>query len=1015
MTRSVEGAVRFNILGALECWEGQRRVRLGGPIQERVLTVLLLEAHHVVTVSRLIEAVWGDEPPATAVRQIRKTVAELRRRIPDGACLVVTEAAGYRAVVADGQLDLHDFERDTQAAAAEVAAGRPADAAGKLAAALALWRGTVMCGQGGPVIEAAATALEEHRLAAVEQLFELRLQAGENGELVGDLRRAVDAHPLRERLRGRLMLALYRSGQQAEALAEYGRLRDLLAEELGIDPGAELCRLHEDILRGSPELAAPPRERPAAAPPQEPPVSSCPPARPPCTLPYDLADFTGRDRELALLLEMGAGPRRTGLVGIDGMGGTGKSTLAVHAAYRLADAYPDGRLYFDLRGFTPGERPLQPDFVAAALLRELGAPDAQIPDDPQGRFALLRSWTADRRLLLILDNAADTAQVRPLLSGMTKGFVIVTGRVRLVDLDSAQWLTLGSLQPEQSALMLTRTLGEQRVAAEPKAARVLADLCGHLPLALRIAAARLCNRPHWTLQYLVGRLHDESRLLKELCSNERSVATTIQLSYQVLDPDQQRAFRLLGLHPGTDIDVYGAAALLGTSPLDAEDLLEGLLDVHLLRQPGVGLYSFHDLVRSFARGLGETANETERAEGRAALGGLLDYYVAATDEACRALFPARAQYRIAPTGKVPELPPLCGRPEAQRWFDREQRALQATVAVGHERGFDLQAAYIARNTLFQLHRRGDIKGYREVAAVGVAAARRDQDPLALQFSLRNMVAGHSMLGDFRAAMDVAEEGLRLARSQQDRISEGYYLGELGWACCALGRLAEGRGLLEQAIDAFREASVEQEENFALCNLSSVYAWLGRTEEAVAAARRAVLLQRRIGEHLHQVAALNDLAIAHLFGGDHEPARAALEQALDLCDEFAMPRCVALTNVLMADVCQRDGRGAEAPAFVERALTLVTPLGAKPWQAQIENIAGLVHRRRGEYDRALELHRTAFEHASASEYRIETAWALDGMAHALEGAGDQRGAVEYRRAAAGHFDTMGLPAASRRRG
>ncbi|MCD9880649.1 AfsR/SARP family transcriptional regulator [Streptomyces guryensis] len=983
-------------------------MRLGGPIQERVLTMLLLEDRQVVTVSRLIEAVWEAEPPRTAVQQIRKTVAGLRQRIPRGAELIVTEGAGYRTILGPGQLDLHDFRRMGQEAASAVAEGRPADAAEKLRAGLALWRGTVMCGQGGPVLDAAATALEEHRLAAEEQLFELRLEAGEGGELVGDLRRAVDGNPLRERLRSRLMLALYRSGQQAEALAEYGRVRELLAEELGIDPGEELVRLHEDILRGSPALA-PTRIRRAPVPRE--PARTGAEFRTPCTLPYDLSDFTGRDRELGLLLKMAEQPD-TRLVGIDGMGGAGKTTLAVHAAHQLAEAYPDGQVYIDLRGFSPEEQPLQADFAVAALLRDLGASEAQIPDDVQGRLALWRSWTADRRLLLILDNAVDTAQVRPLLAGLTQGFVIVTGRVRLVDLDSAQWLSLGSMEPEESALMLTRTLGEERVAAEPKAARALAEQCGQLPLALRIITARLSKRSHWTLQYLVGRLHDESRRLKELCSDERSVATTIQLSYQVLEPEYQRAFRLLGLHAGKDIDVHAAAALLGTTPPDAEVILEGLLDVHLLRQTVIGLYSFHDLVRSFTRGLQQVSAHDE--EARTALGGLLDYYVTATDEACRVLFPGRVEYACATAGPPPQLPPLKCPAEARQWFNRELSALRQAVHVGREHGYPRQAAYLARNAVFQLHGRGDIRGYLETGEAGLVAARQADDPVAVQFSLRNVIAGHSMLGEYRRAADAIEEGLRLAKTDRDRRREGVYLSQLGWVYSALGRLAEGRQHLEEAVHVCAETRNAMEEAIALCNLSSVYSWLGRADEAVARARRSVRLSDGMNQVMYLACALNDLAIAHLAGGDHRAALVVLDQVLELGSEATMPRNRALTHVLMADVCQRDGRGDSAPAFVKDALDLVEPLGTRPWQSEIENIAGLVHRRRGEYDRALELHRRAFQHAAASEFRIQMAWALDGLAQASQGAGDLTAAAEYRRSADGHFDAMGVPDENRSR-
>ncbi|MYX15475.1 tetratricopeptide repeat protein [Streptomyces sp. SID8374] len=1010
MTEIAEDAIRFNILGSLECWQEKQRIRLGGPTQERVLTMLLLEAGRVVTVPRLIEAVWGDAPPATAVQQIRKTVADLRRRLPRGAEYVVTEGAGYRADIAPGQLDLDAFRQNVRDAAADVAGGRSADAVEKLGAALALWRGGVMCGHGGPVIDAAATALAEHRIAATEQFFELRLEAGESGELVGALREAVAEHPLRERLRGRLILALYRSGQQAEALAEYGRVRELLVEELGIDPGAELARLHEDILRGSPELLGPvPAVRSPAprAPARATPGTGVPAPR---SLPYDLSDFTGRERELAQLLEMSSAGR-TGIVGVDGMGGAGKSTLAVHAAYRLADDYPDGLLYIDLFGFTPGEQPLQPAAVADALLRQLGVSDAQIPDDDRERFALWRAWTAGRRILLILDNAADTAQVRPLLSGMSHGLVIVVGRVRLLDLDGARWLSLGSMEPEQSALMLTRTLGEARVAAEPRAARALAQLCGHLPLALRIATARLRNRPHWTLQYFVGRLHDESRLLKELCSSERSVATTIQISYQVLEPGQRRAFRLLGLHPGTDIDVHAAAALFGMSPQDAEAMLEALLDVHLLRQTCMGVYSFHDLVRSFARGPWLTTREEERY---AALGGLIDYYLAASDRACRTLFPGRVEYAAVAAGEPPELPPLGSPAEAGKWFDRELRALQAAVTLGSERGFPRQAAYLARNTVFQFHQRGDIVGYRETGEAGLHAARLAGDRVAEGFSLRNLIAGHSMRGEFRSAAECGEAGLELVRSENDRQDEGIYLAQVGWAYCALGRLDEGRRAMERAVALLRETGEVMEETIALCNLSSVYTWLGRADDAVVAAERSLRLNQQVNHGMHRAGALNDLAIAHLSGGNLPEALAALDQALELGEEEATPRNLALTHILTADICQRDGRGEQAPAYVRSGLDLAEPLATRPWKSEIENVAGLVHRRRGEHDLALELHGRALRHASASEYRIQMAWAFDGLAQALDGAGEHASAAEHRRSADEHFEAMGVPGGSRMR-
>jgi len=1011
-------SIRFNILGPLEGWANEHRLKFGGPIQERVLTVLLLETNRVVPVSRLIEAVWGEEPPATALQQIRKAVAELRRRIPQGLEVIATEGSGYRTVLEPGQLDMRLFQRKTAQATAEAANGRLSQAAEQLTEAMALWRGHVLCGTGGTVIDSLSATLEEHRLAATEQLFELRLALGQDSGLVGAIRETVGAHPLRERLRGQLMLALYRTGRQAEALAEYAKVRTLLVDELGIDPSPELSRLYEKILRADPELAVP--EGPAAggpAAPSEPEQRAVeaalpvPALRTPCTLPYDLVDFTGREREMNWLLDLAADGRGAGLVGIDGMGGCGKSTLAVHAAHALAGAYPDGQLHVDLRGSTPGERPLRPDAVAALLLKALGSPDAQIPDDVESCLPLWQSWAANRRLLLILDNAADTAQIRPLVAAMPYGFVLVTSRARLVDLDGAQWISLSSMEPTESVTLLTRTLGEERVATEPKAAAALAELCGHLPLALRIATARLRNRPLWTLQYLAGRLRDESRRLKELSSGERSVATTVQLSYQALRPDAQAAFLLLGLHPGAGIDKYAAAALTATTPAEAEEILEDLLDVHLLHQPAIGLYSFHDLVRSFARSLWEPGPQTQST---GALGRLLAFYVAATEEACRVLFPGWRRYDVASHGPPAELPPLGTEPEALSWFEREQRALQAAVALGHEHGWYELAAYLARNMVFHLHHRGDIRGFQEVSEIGVAAARQSEDPWTLRLNLMNLATAQSMLGNFRQAAAAAEEGLRIVTSQGDRFGEGAYLDQLGWVHGSLGNLAQGQTYLQRAVEVHRETGNAMQESFALCNLSSIHTHLGRPEEAVAAAQRAVLLCRRMGARQHQAAALNDLAIAYLDGGDHEAGLTVLDQALSLGEAHAMPRNLALTMALMANACQLNGRGDQALGYLEQALTLVRPLSVKGWQSQIENLAGLVRQRRGEYPEAHALHEEAFRNASAIEYRIEMAWALAGMAQSLDELGDHPAASEYRGRADEHFDAMNVPAGRRRR-
>ncbi|MFJ7155450.1 AfsR/SARP family transcriptional regulator [Streptomyces sp. NPDC101118] len=1018
MSEREEVKVRFNVLGSLEGWAGGNRLRLGGPIQERVLVTLLLEPGRVVPVARLVEAAWEDEPPATASHQIRKAVADLRQRIPGGSGLIVTDGPGYRALVEDDRLDLTLFTRHTQRAREALAAGRPAGAEEELRSALSLWRGPVLSGTGGPVIDAASTALDERRLAAAETLFQLRLERGETAELVGDLRELVAAHPLRETLRGHLMLALYRSGRQAEALEEFGRVRELLVEELGVDPGPKLTQLYEGILRDSPELAAP--EPPAPAPAEEPapgdvsretstgPKDAQAPAAP-CTLPYDLTDFTGREQELAALLRAAGETTEAGtrILAIDGMGGTGKTSLAVRAAHLLADQYPDGRLHIDLRGYTPGEQPLQPGAVIASLLRTLGVPGDELPDDASGRAALWRTTLMGRRLLLLFDNASDAAQVRPLLPASPGCLVLITSRARLVELDGAEWISLGVMSPEDSLALITETLGEERTEREPRAVSDLASLCGHLPLALRIATARLRNRSRWTVEHLVGRLCDETRLLDELSSGERSVAATLRLSYQAMDEEHRTAFRLLSLHPGAEIDVHSAGALLDTDPRDAEDLMEDLLDMHLVQQHELGYYAFHDLVRSFAQSLRNTETAEDDA---AALERLLDYFYAATDAACAVLFPGRTHYVTGLDGSGAGLPPLGDAERATAWFDREGDAVLAAVSVAESRGFLRHAVWLARNVMFHLNMRSYTDQYLQAGQVAAAAARRLRDAQALRLSLNNQVTSLWKLGRFREGIAVSEEALKLAQEQGERLGEGSSLEALGLLLSCLGEFAEAVCHQEQAVEVFRETGAVQSEIHVLCSLSTTYSCLGRGQDAVEAAERAVRLAGELGILGQEVMALNDLASAYLDLGRSEEAEVCLKQALVRFDESHQPDNFAVTLALVATLRQRLGLTEESRCCEAEALKLLGHRPTLPRQTLVERLIGNLRLERGEHAEALEVYRSALGRAAEVGYRMEEARALAGIARATA---DPAEADESRARAVALFEAMGVPDGARR--
>ncbi|WP_416968507.1 AfsR/SARP family transcriptional regulator [Streptomyces sp. 4F14] len=1054
--------VRFNILGSLEGWHDARRLKLGGPTQERVLVTLLLEPDRMVPVPRLVAAAWDDEPPQTASHQVRKAVAALRTRIPGGADLIVTDGTGYRAVLADGQLDLHEFNRRSRRAREASAAGQLHEAVGELRAAVELWRGPVLAGAGGPLLSAASAALEERHMAIAEQYHGLRLELGEAGELVGPLRELISSHPLREALRGQLMLALYRSGRQAEALEEFARVRELLVEELGIDPGAELTRLYEAILRDSPEVAprspvvrgvrvgvtpgaaagatsgpasgpaieaaseaapgvtafapapegtgpdraVPDREVPdRAVPDRAVPDRAAPkaePADPPRTLPYDLPDFTGRQGELERIVAAGRTPGRGAarIVGVDGMGGSGKTALAVHTAHRLAEEYPDGQLFVDLRGFSPGEKPQEAGPVVDSLLRSLGVPDDRMPEGIERRLALWQQLSTRRRLLLVLDNAVDAAQIRPLLPASEGCLVLLTSRMRMLDLDGAEWLSLELLSPADSAALLARTLGPDRIAAEPAAAEQLVKLCGGLPLALRITAARLRNRPRWTLQYLVDRLADETRRLSELSAGERSVEATLRLSYQAMEEPRRAAFRLLALHPGTTLDVHSVAALLDGDVRTAEDTLEHLLDIHLLDQPEMGLYCFHDLVRTYALGLRGDADDRAGAVRR-----LVSYYVDATEAACDALFPGRTRYEVGTGQRAWDVPEFGDGEQALAWFRREHDALRAVVEQAGPSGLHRESVVLGRNLMFCLNLLGRHEEFRAAARVAVASARVLGDALLLRVSLGNLGIAHWWLGAFQDGIEAAGEALGLESG--DRATEAFCLDVLGLLHSALGNFERARAYLEQGIALHRELGSARMEAEALANLSSVLTWSGRYAEAAELAARATELNRRLGERGNEITSLTWLALAHLGLAEDERGRVYLAQALELCDESLQPGNVALVHAHWALLCQRRGREREARVFGDRALELVSVRGTSLRRAAVANVVGVVRRLQGEPERAAALHRRAHRLASALGYRIEVARASAGLGEVLAMTGDQEAASEHRAAARELFDAMGV--------
>ncbi len=600
----------FQLLGTLKVQLDGERVDLGGLRQQRLMVMLLLDANRVVSASRLLEAMWDGEPPATANRQLHNAVAALRRSLASAKHIVVKDGPGYRIQVEPQDVDVHRFTMMIARASAAATGGRTTAAVELLEEALALWEGPALSGLNSHVLDIVAATLEEKRLAAAEQLLGLRLDGGDAAALVPRLRELVSQNPLREEIRRLLILSLYRSGRKADALNVYEEGRRLLRDEIGVDPSVGLRELYERILRD--DLPRPEqRPRLASAVPGRDshqvvtPTHFAGAATNRFFLPYDTAHFSGRVAELQSLMNTSrsAGGTTLGIVALDGMAGVGKTTLAVRLAHQLAHRYPEGQLFIDLDGHTYGRAPLEPDAALERLLLDFGLSPAQIPRDSRQRAARWRAELAERRILLVLDNALDAKQIRPLLPGTGKAHVIITSQRRLAGLEGVTSRSLDVFSTADAVTLFTKIAGVDRTEDHPDTVAEIVALCGYLPLAISIAASRFHSRPAWSLNHLILRLRDERRRLAELSLGDRSVVVPFEVSYRSLSAEQRRLFCRLGCatRPGEEFDASTAASLMDISVSEADRLLEELFDVHMVMQRMAGHYQLHDLLREHAR------------------------------------------------------------------------------------------------------------------------------------------------------------------------------------------------------------------------------------------------------------------------------------------------------------------------------------------------------------------------------------------------------------------------------
>lgn len=753
-----------------------------------------------------------------------------------------------------------------------------------------------------------AERLEELRSVVREDCVQARLETAEPAPLAAELAALTARHPLRERLWAQLMLALYRAGRQADALAAYRRVHRLLDQELGVRPGRMLQKLHRQILSADPVLTPPAAVRIARQVPRQ--------------LPPPPQMFTGRLREVAAL-ELVEDASAVVISAIDGMAGIGKTALAVHVAHRIAGRFPDGQLFIDLHGYTPGVAPVAPDEALDQLLRALGTPPPQIPDGVEERAALFRTRLADRRMLIVLDNAAAETQVAPLLPGAPGCLVLVTSRRRLAGLDSTGAVSLDTLPLPDGVGLFVRTVGEHRVRDEPPALLAeLVELCGRLPMAIRISAARLRSHPAWDVALLVDRLRDQHQRLHELEAGHRSVAAALDMSYRHLSPDQQRTYRLLGLHPGPDIDAYATAALLDSTVPHAGRMVEQLLDVHLLHEPAPGRYRFHDLVRAHAAGT--AAGGPAEQAARAALTRLFDYYRHTAARAADAAYPYRSERRPdVPVVRTPR-PDLPDAATALGWLDGELPNLLAAAKHATERGRPEYVSHLSSILHRHLRTRGRYHDALALHDQAVSAARVTGQHVTELEALTGLGHIHRRQGRYAQAGDHYQRALRIARATGHHHGELDALTGLGHIHRLQGRRTQATGLFEQALRVASAAGHRPGELDALAGL--IHRLRGRYAQATVHYRRLLDLARETGNRNWQFEAHQGLGRLRYATGDPAGALAHHDQALALAGELGQPVDQARAHGGLARAHQALGRRKQARGHWQHALTILAAVG-----------------------------------------------------------------------------------------
>ncbi|WP_345651165.1 AfsR/SARP family transcriptional regulator [Streptomyces tremellae] len=940
--------MRFTVLGPVRAWRGETELALGPPKQRALLALLLTQAGHPVAMHEIVDVLWGQGPPDSAVNVVHRHVGALRRLLEPGLpgrgasrCLV-RGSGGYRLDVAPGALDLLRFRSMREEAERLARADEPAKATELLVGALGLWRGPTASGipsqaRSHPVF----TAVDREHLLALKGAAEYALAAGPGvtERVLITLRRAAAHHPLDEVLQARLMLVLAATGHQAEALEVHRAVRTRLADDLGIDPGPELRSAQEQVLRQSVAPAsgaageAEPQGRAGAA---EAVGTAHPAAGPrvrPAQLPPDLAVFSGRRAELArsraLLPAAGGQPGAVVISAIGGMAGVGKTTLAVHWAHEVADRFPDGQLYVNLRGFHPAGAVMPPGEALLSFLEALGVPAQQVPSGLGAQTALYRSLLADRRVLVVLDNARDSEQVRPLLPASPGCLAVVTSRNQLNGLvasDGARSMTLDLLSEAEARELLANRLGPDRVALEPRAVEEIVTRCGRLPLALAIVSARAAVHPGFSLASIAAELRESHGSLDAFAGEDplTDARCVFSWSYRTLSPGAARLFRLLSQHPGPDCSVRAAAGLVALPTRAVRPLLAELVRAHLLLETVPGRFCAHELLRAYMAELVDEDGRPEEPEAAALR--LYDHLLHSAHAADRVLAPYRERVALDPPSPGSEPVSFDDQTAARRWLDTERPVLLAAVEQGARRGRAPYCWRLASVLERYLDRHGRWQEQLTAQSTAALTAQQLGDVRGQAYAHRALGLTACRLGQADQSREHLLRALELFGETGDTAGQGRTHRHLAF-------LANTRGRHVDALDHYRLASALYRTTGELSGEAGIlnevgwtYILLGSYGEALDACRRALDAHQRIGDRNGEAAAWDSLGYAHHHLGEHRRALECFGHALDVYREIRDSYLEADTLVHIGDTLQASGEPARAVRAWRDAAEILEDIG-----------------------------------------------------------------------------------------